>query len=216
VLGREEIRAIGEVCRRRNLWIVSDEVYEELVFEGSFASPFDLPELAERTIVTSSISKSHAAPGFRSGWAIGPAELCNKLLPISESMLFGGQPFIADMTAFALTHDLPTAGIMRQHYSRRAKLLADQLGRIGGLDPIAPAAGMFLMLDVSGTGMSGDDFAKGLLESQNVSVMPGSSFGAEARGCVRVSLTVPDAILQEACNRIARFVATEGARAVSA
>lgn len=216
VLDREEIRAIGEVCRRHDLWIVSDEVYEELVYEGSFASPFDIPELAERVIVTSSISKSHAAPGFRAGWAIGPAEFCRRLLPISESMLFGGQPFIADMTAFALTHDLPTAGIMRQHYSRRAKLLIDQLGRIDGLDPIAPAAGMFLMLDVSGTGLSGDEFARGLLESENVSVMPGSSFGAEATGCVRVSLTVPDAKLQEACNRIARFVVTNAAKAVPA
>ena len=68
MLSRAEIAAIGEVCRRHDLWIVSDEVYEELTFGAAFASPFDLPELADRTVVVSSISKSHAAPGFRSGW----------------------------------------------------------------------------------------------------------------------------------------------------
>jgi arginine:pyruvate transaminase len=69
---------------------------------GVFASPFDDPAHAERTVALSSISKSHAAPGFRSGWAVGPHEFCEKLLPLSETMLFGNQPFIADMTAFAL------------------------------------------------------------------------------------------------------------------
>ena len=85
VLTAAEIAALGAVCRRHDLWIVCDEVYEQLVFGGPFASPFDDPELAERTIVVSSISKSHAAPGFRSGWAIGPAEFCDRLLSVSET-----------------------------------------------------------------------------------------------------------------------------------
>ena len=103
VLRPEDLVAIGEIARRQDLWIISDEVYEELVFDGaSFASPFDRAELADRTIVVSSISKSHAAPGFRSGWAVGSAEFAARLLPLSETMLFGNQPFIADMTAAAL------------------------------------------------------------------------------------------------------------------
>ena len=203
VLGLDEIRAIGEICRKHDLWLISDEVYEHLIFDGGFASPLDLPELAERTVVVSSISKSHAAPGFRSGWAIGPAEFCARLLPISESMLFGGQPFIADMTAHALAHDLPTSRIMREQYGRRAALVADRLGRVAGLEPIPPEAGMFILVDVAATRLSGEAFARSLLDNVLVSVMPGSSFGAEAESLIRLSLTVPDETLLEACERIA-------------
>ena len=101
VLSAAEIAEIGEVCIRHNLWIVSDEVYELMIYNGTFASPLDRAELADRTIAVASISKSHAAPGFRSGWCIAPKEFTERLLPLSESMLFGGQPFIADMTAYA-------------------------------------------------------------------------------------------------------------------
>lgn len=208
VLSRGEIAAIGEVCRRHDLWIVSDEVYEHLTFGAEFASPFDSPELAERTVVVSSISKSHAAPGFRSGWAVGPAEFCRRLLPLSETMLFGGQPFIADMTAYALTHDLPTAAIMREHYSARADLVMRKLGNVAGLRPVQPEAGMFAMVDIRASGLNGFDFASRLLDEQMVSTMPGTSFGEAANGFIRLSLTVPNETLEEACDRIAVFART--------
>lgn len=202
VLSRLEIEAIGEVCRRHDLWIVCDEVYEELVFSGRFASPFDDPALAERTIVVSSISKSHAAPGFRSGWAICPAEFAQKLLPISETMLFGVQPFIADMTAYALTTDISTSASMRASYSARARRIALGVAAAPGIIAHPPEAGMFILLDVAGTGMTGEAFAWALLEQEGVAVMPGSSFGDQARSFVRLSLTVPDASIDEACRRI--------------
>ncbi|GLR50380.1 pyridoxal phosphate-dependent aminotransferase [Shinella yambaruensis] len=202
VLSATEIAEIGAVCRRHDLWIVCDEVYEELVFGAAFASPFDNPDLAERTIVVSSISKSHAAPGFRSGWAIGPAEFCTRLLSVSETMLFGGQPFIADMTAYALDNPISTAATMRQSYKARAARFAEALSRAPGLVPLPPEAGMFIVVDVSETGMSGEDFAWALLREERVAVMPGSSFGEEAEGFIRLSLTVPDAHIDEACRRI--------------
>lgn len=207
VLTAEEIAAIGAVCRRHDLWIVCDEVYEQLVFDVAFASPFDDPDLAERTIVVSSISKSHAAPGFRSGWAVGPAEFCTRLLSVSETMLFGGQPFIADMTAYALDNAIPTAAAMRETYRRRAARFAEALSRAPGLVPLPPEAGMFIVVDVSGTGMSGEDFAWALLQEEAVAVMPGSSFGEEAGSFIRLSLTVPDDAIDEACRRIAALAA---------
>ncbi|ASY61648.1 Aspartate aminotransferase [Sinorhizobium sojae CCBAU 05684] len=203
VLTAAEIAAIGEVARRHDLWIVCDEVYEELVFGGTFASPFDDPDLAERTIVVSSISKSHAAPGFRSGWAVGPAEFTRRLLPVSETMLFGQQPFIADMTAHALTHEIDTARQMREAYGRRAGLIVDGLSHAPGIAVLPPEAGMFALIDVAGTGLSGDAFAWALLEEERVAVMPGSSFGRQAEDFLRVSLTVADETIDEACRRIA-------------
>lgn len=205
VYGADELARIGAVCKAHDLWIVADEVYEELVFDGEFASPFDLPDLSERVVAVSSISKSHAAPGFRSGWAVGPEEFCTRLLPLSETMLFGNQPFIADMTAFALRSELPTAARMRADYKRRAALIADLLKPLSGVVAYRPQAGMFLIADVSGTGLDGDTFAWRLLDA-GVAVMPGSSFGANAAGLIRLSLTAPDEAVEEACERIAAFV----------
>jgi len=207
VLTAQEIAEIGAVCRKHDLWIVCDEVYEQLVFGAAFASPFDNADLAERTIVVSSISKSHAAPGFRSGWTVGPKEFCTRLLAVSETMLFGGQPFIADMTAYALDNPISTAATMRRTYQARATRFAEALSRAPGLTPLSPEAGMFIVVDVSGTGMSGEDFAWALLREEEVAVMPGSSFGVEAEGFVRLSLTVPDADIDEACRRIAALAA---------
>jgi len=212
VLTAEEIAAIGEVCRRHDLWIVSDEVYEELIFDGGFASPFDDPALAERTIVCSSISKSHAAPGFRSGWAVGPAEFCSRLLAVSETMLFGGQPFIADMTAYALDNPLDTSATMRRAYRRRVELIARALADAPGLVPFPPEAGMFILVDVSGTGMNSEEFAWALLDEEEVAVMPGSSFGEGAGDFIRISLTVPDEKIEEACRRMAALAGRSGFR----
>jgi arginine:pyruvate transaminase len=202
VLSRGEIRAIGEICRRHDLWIISDEVYEELCFEGGFASPFDEPELAERTIVVSSLSKSHSMPGFRAGWCVASEEFCARLLPLSESILFGAQPFIEDMAAAALAKDFPETTRMREAYARRARLLAGALDGIPGVHCHEPQGGMFAMVDIRPLAVSGEAFALRLLEERRIAIMPGEAFGAQAAGFVRISLTVPDEVLLHAAQAI--------------
>jgi arginine:pyruvate transaminase len=204
VLKASEIAAIGEICRKHDLWIVCDEVYEQLIFEGiAFASPFDMPQLAERTIVVSSISKSHAAPGLRSGWAAGPEEFCEKLLPVSETMLFGVQPFISDMTAKALSEHFDTADVMRENYRRRAAIVEKAFAGSNLVKPMAPEGGMFILLDVTATGLNGEEFAWELLREEKVAVMPGTSFGDQAAGFLRISLTVPEDVVATAMGRVA-------------
>jgi arginine:pyruvate transaminase len=205
VLSAADVRELGEIARAHDLWILSDEVYEELIFEAPFASPFDFPELAERTVVASSISKSHAAPGFRSGWCVGPADFATRLLPLAETMLFGNQPFIADMTVAALESDGATAAELRARFARRAGIVAEALDGVAGLAVSRPEAGMFALLDVRATGLSGEAFAHGLLDAAEVAVMPGESFGASLAGWLRLSLTVPDEALAEAAGRIAAY-----------
>ena len=210
VLTREDVQALGRIARQHDLWILSDEVYEELVFAGStFASPLDQAELAERTIVVSSISKSHAAPGFRSGWCISPGEFSSRLLPVAETMLFGNQPFIADMTALAVSKPSVVAREMTQRFAGRAQLIHAALEGRNDLRVHQPQAGMFTVIDIRATGLSGTDYARMLLDQEHVAVMPGESFGQSLAGWVRVSLTRPDAELTEACTRIATFTARQ-------
>ncbi|WP_050525091.1 pyridoxal phosphate-dependent aminotransferase [Pseudorhodobacter wandonensis] len=208
VLTRQDFAEIGALARAHDLWILCDEVYEDLVFEGvTFASPLDLPDLAERVIVASSISKSHAAPGFRSGWCVGPEEFIKRLLPLSETMLFGNQPFIADMTAQAIADGSPVSAGMAQRFARRAQLVRDRLDGVAGMRVHLPDAGMFALVDVGAVAEDGQAFALALLENAGVAVMPGASFGVALRSWLRLSLTQPDEVIEEACRRIAAYAA---------
>ena len=203
VLGQAELAGILALAEAHDLWVISDEVYEDLVYGPEpFVSPLALPGGDARVVVCSSISKSHAAAGFRSGWCLGPAEFCDRLLPLAETMLFGNQPFIADMTEAALRAPDMVAADMRDRLRRRADLLSERLDGVAGLRLHRPGAGMFALLKVSGCAQDGATFAHGLLDAQGVAVMPGASFGAALDDWVRIALTVDDAVLEAAAARI--------------
>ncbi len=209
VLRPEDIRALGELARKHDLWILSDEVYEDMIFPGvKFSSPLDFSELSDRVVVACSISKSHAAPGFRSGWCVGPAEFCARLLPLSETMLFGSQPFIADMTALAVSNPSPVAAGMAERFANRAEMFWRALDGVSGMRVHRPEAGMFLLIDIRATGLSGNAFAETLLDQHKVAVMPGESFGDGLSGWLRLSLTQSDDKVIEACRRIAAHAAS--------
>lgn len=202
VLRRDELEAIAALALQHDLWIIADEVYEDMVFEGvSFCSPLALPEVADRVVAVTSISKSHAAPGFRSGWCVGPADFCNALLPLSETMLFGNQPFIADMTEVAVREGSPVASAMASRFQARAAQLRDRLQAESPLSVHMPEAGMFAMINSRPLGLDGEAYAWSLLEA-GVAVMPGAAFGDGLRDWVRVALTIPDEAFETAISRI--------------
>ncbi|MDP4823493.1 MAG: pyridoxal phosphate-dependent aminotransferase [Aestuariivirgaceae bacterium] len=207
VFTAQALAEIGAVCARHDLWILCDEVYAGLVYEGKFASPFDNPDLAERTVVVSSVSKSHAMTGFRCGWAVGSEAFSAQLLPLSETMLFGSQPFLEDATAFALSHDLAETRAMRDAYENRARIVVEHLGQAPGITCHMPEGGMFIMADIRATGLSGEAFALRLMEEEKVVTMPGEAFGDAGAGHLRISLTLEETHLAEACRRIAGFAA---------
>lgn len=206
VFTRSEIEKIGAVCERHDLWIVSDEVYATMTYGNAvFASPFDVPALEKRTIVVSSISKSHAVPGFRSGWIAASPEFCDRCIPVTETMLFGSQPFLEDATAFALSTHFAEVDAMKRDYEARARALVKALGSSRKVSARMPEGGMFAMVDVRNTGLSGEAFAWRLLEEEDVVTMPGESFGAGGAGHLRVALTVGADEITEACKRIVRL-----------
>jgi arginine:pyruvate transaminase len=199
-----EIEAIGALARRHDLWLLSDEVYEDLAFARPHLSPRSLPGMAERTVVVSSLSKSHAMPGFRLGWIVGPAALTGHLFNLLLSMLYGGPPFIQLGALAVLERELPEAAALREDYRRRAALFAGILGEAPRCRVIPPEGGMFLLLDVRGTGLSAEDFARWLLEEEGVATLPCDGFGPSAAGHLRLALTQADAVLAEAGERIVR------------
>jgi arginine:pyruvate transaminase len=205
VLTADEIAGIAEICRRRDLWLVSDEVYEDLAFARPHVSAWSLHDMAERAVVVSSLSKSHAMPGFRFGWIVGPEALSRHLFDLILCMTYGAPPFIQDGALAALEDDLPVAAELYETYRRRAALLSGLLAEAPNCRVTPPEGGMFVLLDIRGTGLGGETFGLRLLEEEKVAVLPCDGFGPSAAGHLRIALCAPDARLEEAGRRIVAF-----------
>ncbi len=206
ILHPADLAAILEHAAAHDLWVISDEVYGTLTHDDAvFTSALADVAHEARVIVTSSISKSHAATGFRAGWLCASADCCTRALPLSETMLFGSQPFIADMMAEALASPPTTAQSMAARMSRRAQVVHQALDGVAGLRVHRPEAGMFALIDIRALSSDSQAFALDLMQATDVAVMPGASFGAALEGWLRFALTASDEVTQDACARIARY-----------
>jgi arginine:pyruvate transaminase len=200
-----ELEAVAALCRQHDLWLVSDEVYEDLAFARPHLSPRSLPGMAERTVVVSSLSKSHAVPGFRIGWVVAPASLVKHLFNLMLCMTYGGPSFTQHGALVALENELPDVARLREDYRRRGALLAGILAAAPHCRVTPPEGGMFVLLDVRRTRLSSEAFADALLEQEGVAVLPCDGFGPSGIGHLRISLASPDERLAEAGRRIVHF-----------
>ncbi|MGF6553943.1 arginine:pyruvate transaminase [Pseudomonas sp. S30_BP2TU TE3576] len=196
-------KALVSLCVRHDLWLISDEVYSDLLYEGEHISPASLPGMAERTATINSLSKSHAMSGWRVGWVIGPESLCEHLVNLSLCMLFGIPDFVQNAAQLALEQDLPEVALMREEYRQRRDLVCASLEQCPGIHAVRPDGGMFVMADVRQTGLSAQHFAERLLEDYGVSVLAGEAFGPSVAGHIRIGLVVDQQKLADACRRIA-------------
>jgi arginine:pyruvate transaminase len=208
VIPRAEMEVLAEICRKHDLWLISDEVYGSLVFDAEHVSPCSLPGMAERTVTVDSLSKSHAMTGWRLGWAIGPEALMVHLRHLALCMLYGSPGFVQDAGVVAIEENHAELPQMVAALRNRRDKLHQQLAQVPNLSVDRPEAGMFLMVDVSRTGRNANDFAFGLLDAERVSVLPGAAFGPQVANYVRINLGAPEAELDEAGRRIAAYAKT--------
>jgi arginine:pyruvate transaminase len=206
VLSVSDVTGLADLCARRGVWLVSDEVYGELAFGAPHVSPASSAAIADRLVVVDSLSKSHAMTGWRIGWAIAPVDLATHLGALAQAELFGSPPFVQDAAVAALTGPQAICESLRTTYRQRRDALLEGLRSCGPLRPFRPDGGMFVLVDVTGTGLSGGEFANRLLDGAAVAVVPGDAFGESVADCVRIGLTVPVARLEEACHRIATWL----------
>ena len=144
--------------------------------------------------------------GWRLGWVVTHQNLVEHLLRFASSTVFGCCQFVQDAAAFALQNDEAYMAEVRAKYKKRRYVVCDRIASIPRSDCAVPKAGMFVMLDVRGLNTGGMRFAEDLLEEQRVSVLPGEGFGDSTRDYVRLSLAQPLPYLEEAMDRIERFV----------
>ena len=200
-----EMEAIAALCRAHDLWLLSDEVYEDLAFARPHVGAWSLADTVERAIVVCSLSKSHAAPAFRLGWVIAPPALIQHISNLLLSVTYGSPAFLQDGALAALSADLPEVAALHEDYRRRAAMLCPLLAEAPRCRVVPPEGGMFVLLDIRGTGLGSEAFAGGLLDTERVAVLPCDGFGASAEGYLRISLGAPDARIEEAGHRIVRY-----------
>ena len=205
VYSRRLLQAIVDLCRSREIWLVSDEVYAEIAPED-FVSIGGLDGAGDICVTISSVSKSHRMTGWRCGWTIAPRTLNRHFYNLNMCMAYGLPPFIQDAAAHALETDSQTAHRVRERLSRNRQILAEELANLGTARLHTDGGGMFAVLDVRNLGVSSTEFAWGLLASQDVSLLPCDGFGSSGQGLVRISLCLNDDVMGTAARRIAAHI----------
>ncbi len=205
VVSRENLEAIAKIAEKHDLIVVSDEIYDRLVYNHEHVCFPALAGMQPRTLLLGGFSKNYAMTGWRIGYAAGPAELITGLLRIHQYSVMSA-PTISQFAALeALKIGEPYLQEMHAEYDRRRKLFYHGLNEIG-LPTFEPHGAFYVFPSIHNTGLSDEEFAERLLLEEKVAVVPGSSFGAGSNGFVRCSYATSYAQLEQALEKINRFV----------
>jgi aspartate/methionine/tyrosine aminotransferase len=204
VFPRALVLAIAEVARRNGLYVISDEIYEDIVFEGEPVS-FGGLGLDDRVFVVSGFSKSFAMTGWRLGWLVCPPALVATATGIQEPLTSCASTPSQKAGEAALAGDQACVAAFRDTFRRRRDILVQEL-EPSGLLPAIPQGAFYGLVDISRTGLASFDFAKQLLLAHDVATVPGSTFGPSCERFVRVAFTIGDDDLREGFRRMRNFI----------
>ena len=210
VISRENLVQIGQLAERYDLLVISDEIYDRLVYGGRphvcFAA---LPGMRERTITLGGFSKAYAMTGWRLGYAAAPAELSAAMRKVHQYTIMSAPTSAQFAGVEALAHGEPYVQSMVVEYDRRRQLLVKGFNQLG-LDCFEPKGAFYAFPSIARSGMDENAFAEKLLEEEHVAVVPGSAFGESGRGFVRACYATAYEKLEEALNRMERFMRRHG------
>ncbi|MBA3688195.1 MAG: aminotransferase class I/II-fold pyridoxal phosphate-dependent enzyme [Chloroflexi bacterium] len=206
VLDRGELEQIAAVVERHDLLVISDEIYERLVYGGHEHVPFSaLPGMRERTVLIGGFSKSYAMTGWRIGWVAAPAELMVGIAKVHQYGIMCA-PTVAQFAALeALRIGEPFVLEMHAEYDRRRQLMTSRLNAMGLLC-FEPRGAFYCFPNIARTGLDDETFAQELLREERVAVVPGTAFGPSGADHIRVCYATSYEELVEALDRIERFV----------
>jgi aminotransferase len=201
VCSREQLERIAKFAIEKDLIVISDEIYSELIFEGTHTSIASLPGMRERTLLLHGFSKAFAMTGFRLGYACGPAPLIEAMMKVHQYSMLCAPSISQEGALAALRLGDDATKYMRDRYRERRDLF---VGRINaaGLVCHAPRGSFYAFPSVTSTGLSESDFARRLLLEQKVAVVPGTAFGDAGKGHVRACFTANEQKLTLACDKI--------------
>jgi len=211
VLDRERMLEIAAVAQRHDLLVISDEIYDRLVYSGTHTTFSSLPDMRDRTIVIGGFSKDYAMTGWRLGFALGPADILGAMRKIHQYTIMSA-PTTAQVAAItAMTDPAAEEAVlaMRDSYNVRRKLLVEGLNSIS-LPTFEPRGAFYAFPDIRISGMTSDEFAWTLLEEEQVAAVPGPAFGLGGEGYMRMCYATAKDKIEEALERMHRFVRRHG------
>jgi aspartate/methionine/tyrosine aminotransferase len=200
----DRLRAVLEIARHHDLWVISDECYDELVFEGRHVSTATIAE-SQRVISVFTFSKSYAMTGWRIGYVVGPSSFTDQLSLHQEPVVSCASAISQHAALAALSGPQDCVKEMRNAYRDRRDMAAVELDQ-QGVRYVRPRGGFFLMADISVTGLDSWTFCRRLLDEENVAVVPGAAFGPRGEGFVRISLAAAPAAVTLGTRKLASFV----------
>ncbi len=205
IMDRATLQGIADVAKRHDLVVISDEIYDELTYEGTHTCIASLPDMRERTVLLNGFSKAYAMTGWRIGYAAGNQHIIGAMMKIHQYTMLCA-PIMAQKAAVeALRHGEAEMKRMVSEYNHRRRFIVDGLNR-AGLSCFEPNGAFYAFPSIAASGMSSEEFCNRLLQEEAVAVVPGNAFGSCGEGFVRCSYAASLEEINEAVNRIERFL----------
>ena len=205
IMERADLEAIAEILRGTQIMILSDEIYSELSYGVHHTSPANIPELYERTLVVNGFSKAYAMTGWRMGYVCGPRELLSQMVKIHQYGIMSAPTTSQYAAIEALKNGDDDIEKMRESYDFRRKLMLSRL-REAGLECFEPKGAFYMFPSIRSTGLTSDEFCTRFLQEYKVAVIPGTAFGDGGEGFVRMCYAASVRDIEEAMDRLAKFV----------
>jgi len=202
IFSQEDLEVIAEEAIKNDIYVLSDEIYSRIVYEGEFRSIASIPGMKKRTIILDGFSKTYAMTGWRLGYSVSDktiAKIFNKFLVSSNSCVAA---FTQIAGIEALTGPQDAVEKMNAEYRKRKDLVAKGLNEINGISCRMPEGAFYVFPNIKKFGVSSNEFALYLLDEAGVAVIPGSTFGETGEGYIRISYANSMDNLKEALNRI--------------
>lgn len=207
LISDDKIQALAKIAKKYNLIVIADEVYKSLIYDGgSFRSIVTIDGMRERTILINSLSKEFCMTGWRVGYVIAPSEIVATMVKLQENVV-ACAPVPSQYAAIeALSGKDDYSADMVSTFTSRRNVLVDGIKSIPGLSCTIPQATFYLMVDISKTGMTSEQFAIDLLQNAHVAVVPGIAYGISCDKYVRIAFTLSEEKIKIGVERIRKYM----------
>jgi aminotransferase len=209
VMTRERLNEVAAVAKQHNLLVISDEIYDRLVYDTEHVCFPSLPGMYSRTVLLQGFSKAYAMTGWRIGYAAAPAEILGMMRRVHQYTIMCASTVAQHAALAALLEGEPHVQAMLAEYDRRRRLIVDGLNEIG-LECFEPRGAFYAFPSIEVTGMDENEFAEKLLREEKVAVVPGSAFGQAGQGHVRCCYATAYEKIEQALERMQSFVRRYG------
>lgn len=204
VFSEPVVKQIADLARRHDLWVIADEIYARILFEGEYKSIWALPGMPERTVIIDGFSKSFAMTGWRLGYAIAQKHVIDALDMLVLNTFTCTAEFTQVAAVEALADSTNAVPAMVEEYRKRRDIFVKRLNTIPGFRCQTPEGAFYAWVNIEDTGMSAEEVQKLLLEEVGVAGIAGAAFGAEGKNYLRFSLVSATHLLEEALDRMER------------